>query len=73
MPKDLTLGEVRRKLEEAQCILTLNFSGGVYHAYIFQRGGSEAPVAYDRGEFTEAIRSVVRQVAGRDSEVRATG
>lgn len=57
--ENLTLGELKARLDAAGCKLHLNFDHGVYHAY------AHSPTkiaAYDRGDLVEAITGATRQI-----------
>jgi len=54
---DLTLREVKARLDKAGLKLHLNFEHGVYHAYVH---GDTSVKAYDRGDLAEAIDGATR-------------
>ena len=56
--QDLTLGEVARRLKKCGGTLQLNYSEGVYHAYVHDqvRLGS-----YSRGDLEEAVSGAVSE------------
>jgi hypothetical protein len=54
---DLTLREIKTRLDKAGLKLHLNFEHGVYHAYVH---GDTSVKAYDRGDLVEAIDGATR-------------
>ena len=59
LSENLTLREVKARLDKAGGKLHLNFEHGVYHAYVHS---PTKVTAYDRGDLAEAIAGATRQI-----------